>query len=80
MGIKILTRLSVLFTKMKSGNNSNKLESEINKYYIFCINTIKSPKNLNNLIQYYDNGTQTRNNSKTNFCFVLIYLKMMAII
>ena len=42
---KLLSRLSILLTKIKDGNISNKLKKiKSDKYYIFCVNTIKSPK------------------------------------
>ena len=42
---KLLTRLPVLLEQTNAGNNSYKLK-KLNKYYIFCINRINSPKNV----------------------------------
>ena len=41
---KLLTRLPILVAQIKAGNNLNKLRNESDKYCIFCINTVKSPK------------------------------------
>ena len=39
---ELLTRLSVLLAQLKAGRNTYKSD----KYYIFCINTIKSSKSF----------------------------------
>ena len=44
---KLLTRLPIFLVQIKAGNNSYKLKTEIrklDKYFIFCINIIKSLK------------------------------------
>ena len=48
---RLLTRLPVLLAQIKAGNNSHKLKKNKNKkttdkYCIFYINTIKSPKKM----------------------------------
>ena len=41
---KLLSRLQILLAQIKVGNNSNKSKMKSKKYYIFCINIIKSVK------------------------------------
>ena len=41
---KLLTKRPILLAQMKAGNNSNVLKTKSDKYYVFCINTIKSLK------------------------------------
>ena len=41
---KPLTSLSVLLAQIKAKNNSCKLKTNSDKYCIFCIDTVKSPK------------------------------------
>ena len=42
---KLLTRLPVLLAQITAETNSYKLKTtKLDKYYIFCINRIKSPK------------------------------------
>ena len=41
---KLLTRLPILLAQIKAGNNSNKLKNESDKYCIFGISIIESPK------------------------------------
>ena len=41
---KLLTRLSILLEQIKAGDNSYKLKMTSDKYCIFCISILKSPK------------------------------------
>ena len=41
---KLLTRLSILLEQIKAGDNSYKLKMKSDKYCIFCISILKSPK------------------------------------
>ena len=43
---KLLTRLPLLLAQIKAGNNSCKLKTKSNKYYIFCMSIIKSLKHF----------------------------------
>ena len=43
---KLLTRLPLLLAQIKAGNNSYKLKTKSNKYYIFCMSIIKSLKHF----------------------------------
>ena len=43
---KLLTRLSILLEQIKAGDNSYKLKMKSDKYCIFCISILKSPKNF----------------------------------
>ena len=43
---KLLTRLPIILAQIKIGNNSNNLKTKSDKFYVFCINTIKAPKNF----------------------------------
>ena len=44
---ELLTWLPILLSQIKAGNNSNKLKNEIRQIlFIFCINTIISPRNF----------------------------------
>ena len=43
---KLLTRLPILLAQIKAENNSYKLKNEIRQILYLCINTIKSPKSL----------------------------------
>ena len=59
---RFLTRLPVLLAQMKAGNNSHKLKKNPkkppDKYCIFCINTIKSPKKITTIQSiHYKNGS-----------------------
>ena len=40
--IKVLTKLPVLLSQIKAGNNSNKLKNKIRQMVHFCISIIKS--------------------------------------
>ena len=59
---RLLTRLPVLLAQIKAGNNSHKLKKKTkkktDKYCIFCINTIKSPKKITTIqSSHYKNGS-----------------------
>ena len=55
---KLLTRPTVLLlAEIKAGNNSYKLKNEIRQILIFCISTIKSPKNFTIFSSHYNNGS-----------------------
>ena len=41
---KLLTRPLMLLAQIKARKNSYKFKNKLDKYYIFCINTKKSPK------------------------------------
>ena len=41
---KLSSRLQILLAQIKAGNNSNKSKMKSKKYYMFCINIIKSVK------------------------------------
>ena len=43
---KLLTRLSILLEQIKAGDNSYKLKMKSDKYCIFCISILKSPRNF----------------------------------
>ena len=47
---KLLTRLPILLTQIKAGDNSDKLKTKLDKYYIFYISKI-TKKVSNNLIK-----------------------------
>ena len=43
---RLLTKFPVLIGQIKPGNNSDKVNTKSDKYWIFCINTMKSLKEL----------------------------------
>ena len=47
---KLLTRLPILLAQIKAGDNSDKLKTKLDKYYIFYISKI-TKKVSNNLIK-----------------------------
>ena len=47
---KLLTRLPILLAQVKAGDNSDKLKTKLDKYYIFYISKI-TKKASNNLIK-----------------------------
>ena len=47
---KLLTRLPILLAQIKAGDNSDKLKTKLDKYYIFYISKI-TKKASNNLIK-----------------------------
>ena len=77
---KLLTTLPVLLVQIKAGNNSYNLKNDIKQIKYLRYQHNKNTKKFHNiLLSHHNNGKQITRNSNPKL-FILIYLKMLAII